>query len=262
MLILGGVAKEVPGLVTKNWRDDRTLSLKMGEDGRTGRSKRKRRIRVHTTCGIPGGRDQRPQLILPGYGEVGNAAENNARYWSGSSKSAGAQLIVDRDGSVVQTCDLDDVAFHVPGDNNETIGIEVVQRKSDASLHEGQLANAAVLVLWLCEQYGIQFQGQWPYDIDNERLHLQDGGGPVGVFAHYHGDHNRGRGDCGAAMWDALAALGMECLDFRDPKKIEALWKARQRDLGVLADGDPGPATVAALRAAGYRSGLHALGRI
>lgn len=265
MLILAGKPREVPGIITTNWKDDPSLRLKMGEDGRSrGEFKRIRRIILHTTCGIPGGKDQRPQLILEGIGAPGPAAEQNVHYWTGNSGQAGAHLVVDRDGSVVQTCDLiDEMAFHAGGANGDSIGIEICQRQADASLYRDQLRAAARLVLWLCKQdeIDVQWQTQWPYKRPVQPINMAAGQGPVGVFAHYHQTTDRGPGDCGATMWDCLAELGIEKLDFYEPKKISDLWIARQQALGLQADGDPGPATKRALKSAGYTGGLYALGR-
>lgn len=259
MLILKGVDKEVPGLVTTNWRDDRSIRLRMGNDGRVRPKPRIRRIFIHSTKGIPGGKDQRPQVILPGVGAPGKAAENTVRYWTGSEGEAGAHLICDRDASFIQTCDLvDEMAYHFAGANFDSVGIEIVQA-NDASIYQGQLDATARLVKWLCAELGVQFQTHWPYRVGHKRLNLSAYQGPVGVFAHYQGTKGRGIGDPGDAMWLALEAAGVEKFDFFSdaPKKT---WEARQRDLGVPADGDPGPATVAALKARGYRDGIWAFG--
>lgn len=260
MLILNGVAKEVPGLVTTNWRDDASIRLRVGNDGRSRPKPRIRRIFIHSTEGIPGGRDQRPQVILPEFGPDGKAAEDNARFWRRNAGQAAAHLVVDRDRSVIQTCDLvSEVAYHVPGASFDSIGIEIVQFKRDASIYQGQLDATAQLVKWLCAELGIQFQTHWPYRVGSKRLNLAAYQGPVGVFGHYQCDQGRGIGDPGDAMWLALEAAGVEKFDFFSdtPKKT---WEARQRDLGVLADGDPGPSTVAALKARGYRDGIWAFG--
>lgn len=260
MLILKGVAKEVPGIVTSNWRDDPSIRLRMGNDGRERPKPRIRRIFIHTTGGIPGGRDPRPQVILPGFGPPGKAAEDNVRYWTGNNGQAGAHLVVDRDGSVIQTCDLlTEVAYHVPGANFDSIGIEIVQFKRDASIFQGQFAVTAKLVKWLCGEAGVQFQTHWPYRVGRKRLNLSAYQGPVGVFGHYQGDDGRGIGDPGDAMWLALEAAGVEKFDFFDPY-VDEIWKERQEALGVAPDGDPGPATVAALKARGYAQGIWAFG--
>ncbi len=260
MLILNGVAKEVPGIVTSNWRDNNAIRLKMGNDGRSRPKPRIRRIIIHSTGGIPGGRDQRPQVILPGFGPPGNAAEDNVGYWTGNAGQAGAHLLVDRDGSVIQTCDLvTEMAYHMPGTSFDSIGIEIVQFSRDASIYQGQLDVTARLVRWLCGQTGVQFQTHWPYRVGRRRLNLDAYQGPVGVFAHYQGDQGRGIGDPGDAMWLALESAGIEKFDFF-AHDADVIWKERQRELGVKDDGDPGPTTVAALKAAGYVDGIRAFG--
>lgn len=267
MLIISGSQYDVPNIKTTNWTDDPRLRLKIGvdhSDGHKRPGKRIRRIILHTTCGIPGGDDQRPQLILPGYGPDGQSAENVVHYWTGSDRQAGAHLVVDRDGTVVQVCDLlTEAAYHAGGANDDSIGIEVCQRQTDASLYQGQLDTTAKLVRWLCGRFGVQFQIQWPYRRGAAPLNLQSNVGPVGVFAHYHQTNDRGCGDCGDAMWEALAAAGAEKYDFQglNEGRVQDVWRRRQMDLRITADGDPGPATVAALTAAGYKQGIFAFGK-
>jgi len=78
----------------------------------------------------------------------------------------------------------------------------------------------------------------------------------VGIVGHRDLTANRGSGDPGDALMDALAAAGCERMDFARRQDL-LVWKQRQRDLGIVAaDGVPWPATVASLEAKGYADGI------
>ena len=71
-------------------------------------------------------------------------------------------------------------------------------------------------------------------------------------------------------IWDLLAAKGVEEFDFAAGEDKLA-WSSRQSALNIqlvgklsqplTCDGVPGPATVAALKLAGYVDGIWALGK-
>lgn len=205
-LIVDGVAAIVPGLVVVNFLDDPSLRLKMGNDGRARRpGKHVRRVVLHTTRGVPGGRDQRPQVIHPGLGPPGHAAEDNAHFWARDPHCAGAHLVVDYDGSVVQTADVArEVSYHAGNVNGDTIGIEIVQG-SDAGLYEGQLACVVALVEHLCKRFGLERTVQWPY---------RGAGLPVAaVLGHRDVSDDRGKGDPGDRVYELLLAAGFSAID-------------------------------------------------
>ncbi len=205
-LVIDGADVRVPGLTVVSWRDDARLRLRMGNDGRARRpGEHVRRIVLHTTRGIPGGSDQRPQVIHPGLGPPGMAAENNAIYWARAPSCAGAHLVVDYDGSVVCTADLArEVSYHAGRVNGDTIGIEIVQG-SDAGLYEGQLACVVTLVDFLCARFALERTAQYPY---------RGPGDPVAsVLGHRDVDTNRGRGDPGDAVMERLVAAGFKPID-------------------------------------------------
>jgi hypothetical protein len=81
----------------------------------------------------------------------------------------------------------------------------------------------------------------------------------VGIFGHRDNTERRGRWDPGEVVFQMLAARGVEQFDFAAGEDLE-VWAKRQRELGITADGVPGPGTVAALKAAGYVDGIWALG--
>lgn len=74
----------------------------------------------------------------------------------------------------------------------------------------------------------------------------------------YHQTTNRGQGDPGPYVQQALKAAGYEPYAF-DGDDDKAVWKARQGAIGIAVgdcDGVPGPATVRALKASGKAHGM------
>src|SRR5262245_30881382 len=143
-LIIDGAEVEVPGLAVSNWNDNPRFRLRIGQpnganDGRKRKTRWVRQIILHTTKGIPGGKDHRPQKVLPGVGPVGTQAEGVARWWSVSELCSGAHLVCDFDGSWLCLADLAaECAYHATTVNDVSIGIEICQG-GDAEIYEGQL---------------------------------------------------------------------------------------------------------------------------
>lgn len=205
-VIVDGVACEVPGVPCVNWHDDPTLRLRMGNDGhKRNPATPVRRVFLHTTRGIPGGRDQRPQVIVPGLGPPGHAAEDNAHYWARSPACAGAHLVVDYDGTMVNGADLlREVSYHAGAVNGDSIGVEIVQG-ADAQLYEGQLAAVVALCEWLAKHFGLPRTAQYPY---------RGPGKAVASFCgHRDVSSSRGKGDPGDAVMERLVAAGFVAVD-------------------------------------------------
>ncbi len=205
-LVIEDVDVEVPGLKSVSWRADPRLRLKMGNDGRRRRTdEHVKHVVLHTTRGIPGGSDQRPQVIHPGIGPDGTSAENNAIYWARAPSCAGAHLVVDFDGSIVCTADLaKEVSYHAGAINGESIGIEIVQG-SDAGLYDGQLDAVRVLCEFLAARFALARTVQWPY---------RRAGAPVAAFlGHRDLTESRGLGDPGDAIYQKLLAAGYTAID-------------------------------------------------
>jgi hypothetical protein len=269
-VVINGQQVEVPGLVVANWHDDPRLRLRIGEkgqhnDGRARRTKWIRSIILHTTKGIPGGRDNRPQKILPGVGPTGSRAEAVASYWSTSDLASGAHLVCDFDGSWVCLADLaTECAYHATTVNDVSIGIEIYQG-SGAELYEGQLDSVVAMVDFLTARFGIQRQIPHQYRGPIPRL-VEGGADCVGVFGHRDQTHRRGAGDPGDEIMRKLAAAGYEQFDFAGGEDLR-IWSDRQRTVGgqvgskLLVDGVPGPATVTALRQLEHPAGLWAAGK-
>lgn len=239
-----------------NYRDDMPqLALRDGNDMRRRTTRWVRAIVLHTTKGLW------PQVIKPGAGPCKNVGEKVAKFWTTSPAHAGAHLVIDSDGTITCHCDLlYDAAYHAGIENEYSIGIEIFQEE-DGSIYEVQLETAVLLTDELTEIFRIQRQVpmlsttaviprlQYP-------LQLKD---VVGVFGHRHFTSDRGRGDPGDPIFEALAAVGYEQFAFNGSGEDIDVWKKRQYDLGIPSlhcDGVPGPQTCDLLQANGHASGL------
>jgi len=265
----GGIINDrevaVDGLTVVTYRDDPRLALRVGNP--SGSSDGRRRaatawvhlIVLHTTKGTPDGSDLRPQDVRPGLGRSTDAGARTARFWSTNPKSSGAHLVVDHDGVVTQLADLQLVATYHAGHtlvNNDSIGMDMYQGAA-AELYEGQLEATAKLIDALTVAFGIQRQTPDRYRAARERFDLRDS---VSVVGHRDVSDNRGLGDPGDAVFAVLATPGYERFDFAGRADVAA-WRQRQRDLGVVQDGIPGPMTRAALALRGFRSRIWAAGQ-
>lgn len=225
-----------------------------------------RQLILHSTKGI------HPQPIRAGAGP-GGTDKVVADFWRRDEAHSAAQLVVDTDGSVACLCDLARVAaWHAEGSSPWSIGIEMYQL-ADGGLYEATLDATARLVVALCELAGIpQQMPRGPYrGAPLRRMEVGAGearrnlGGPdlVGVFGHRDNTGRRGRGDPGDAIWQRLAALGFEGLDY-DGLEDLLVGKRRQATLNaadaraghtyrpLTVDGVCGPASIAAMRRHGY----------
>lgn len=252
-IVIDGQKEEIPGITSVSFVDDPTLAIG-DKDCRPRRGEWIRGIVLHTTKGIPGGTDRRPQRILPGLGSSVDAGHRSANCWASDGRAASAHLIVDFDGTVSCCADLErTIAYHAGPVNKGTIGVEIYQG-SNAELYSGQLDVVVLLVDWLTRRFGIQRQMPAGYLGPVERLEL-GADNFVGVFGHRDASGNRGRGDPGDEIFTRLRAAGYEAWDIDSQRDITA-WKGRQAELGLSpVDGIPGPKTVMALAAAGHPSG-------
>jgi len=261
-VVIDGQNENVPGVAVDNWIATPALQrLKPGEDCRSRYTRWIRGIVLHTTKGIPGGSDHRPQVIKPGLGPNRRGDYTTAHFWATSTKHAGAHLVVDFDGSTVCLADLrTEASFHAGEVNEVTIGIEIYQG-SDAELYQGQLDAVVRLVDFLTARFGIQRQFHKPYKGGPVARIAQGAQDVVGVYGHRDVTTNRGQGDPGNAIFETLERAGYEPFDFAISADKDA-WRQRQEqlntDLGLAlpVDGVPGQKTVAALIQSGRPHGL------
>jgi len=260
--VIGGNNEGAPGLTCVSWRDDaRIPRLSTGADGRPRSTRWVRGIVLHTTKGIPGGRDRRAQKILPGRGPDRGSDVKVARFWSTEPKQSGAHLVVDHDGSIVCTADLAlECAFHAGPVNDVTVGIEIYQG-GEAEMYAEQLDTVVRLVDWLTARFGIQRQIPDAYRGGPITRLAAGGRNVVGVYGHRDVTENRGAGDPGDAIFGLLAAAGYETRDL-EVSGDRAVWKDRQRMLveetgaALDIDGIPGPATCRAIEQIGRSRGM------
>jgi hypothetical protein len=197
MIVIDGSRTDIPGLVTRCWDDDPALRATAHGGGPRG-APWVRSVVLHTTRGVPGGRDARPQVLHAGAGAPGGAAAN-AHYWHGlkADAYAGAHLVVDADGSVLCTADLvREQTWHATSVNGVSVGVELVQG-ADAGLYTVQLDAAVRLCDFLAARLGIQRQYHAPYRGSAHPVPRLAAGGAdcVGFFGHRDQTSNRGPGD-------------------------------------------------------------------
>lgn len=230
---------------------------------------------LHTTGG------NWPQPVLSGAGEPGHARQI-LEMWSGRDRGGGegvhsaAPLVVDFDGTVYCAGDVARAAaYHAQAVNGRALGIEMSTRP-DGSIYQATLDAAARLVALLTWS-GLPGAGllaipaqmpRGPYhNAPLSRLEVggrqTDGRDLVGVIGHRDQTGRRGRGDPGDAIWTALAALGLEELDYAGGQDLE-LGRARQRWLNTEAsrrgdtrsplavDGLVGPLSLQAAKRLGF----------
>jgi hypothetical protein len=252
--IINGIPETVTDLDCTNFLDVPELHLRK-EDYRYRQRSSILQVVLHTTKGIPGGADLRPQEIRPGFGPHVGAGELCNRWWSKDPTPAGAHLVVDHDGQMYCLADLQrDAAQHASQANQTSIGVEIYQGR-DAELYEGQLDAVVKLCDWLTRRFQIQRQIPHRYLGPVRRL-LDNVDDVVGVLGHRELSRARGAGDPGSRIFYRLGNAGYEPLDF-DLSVDRDIWRRRQRDMNIEpADGIPGPKTAAALRLAGRRHGL------
>jgi hypothetical protein len=254
-LVLDGKRVLVPGLTIWNWFDNPVYRL-TGKDVVPRRTSWVRQVIVHSSKGVPGGGDERPQVVHPGLGPSVHAGERFARFWSGSDQIAGAHLAVDHDGEIFCFADLvTESAQHAGLANDTSVGVEIYEG-GDADFYEGQFAAAVALIDAITLLMPTPIQRQIPHRyVGPSRRLMQSMTDVVGVLGHRDLTNRRGPGDPGGPIMSRLGAAGFELVDFDQRGELE-LWRRRQRDLGITADGIPGAATAAALRAATAIKGI------
>jgi hypothetical protein len=243
-IVLGGVRYDTPGLESISWLDDPSVPR---TDKTTPRSGAIRAIVFHTTSGLVG-------PLRPG-SEPSTRAEHFAHTQATDSREASWDFTVDTDGTVVQSNDpVRQFTWHANQVNPYTLGIEMVQ-DSDGSTYEDQVTAAVRLADFLARELQLPRQIPWsnggPTVGVLQRLTEAGGSGAdvYGAYGHRNVTTNRGPGDPGDHIFEALYADGWEGFDLAAGAD-KAAWRARQAALGVAVDGAPGPATMAAWNAA------------
>lgn len=259
-IILNGQKFEIPGVKTTSWLDPEASELKLKEV--THKSKRTAWIRgivCHTIHGVLGN-------LLPGTGPSSDIAIKNAWYQTSTKRTVSWDFISDLDASwLIQNDPVGQFTWHAGYVNPHTVGFELAQYKN-GDLFEQQIANTVLLIDFLTAKLGIQRQIPWNKKKDTTRFGqiarisdpAQAGRDVVGIYSHNNQTSNRGKGDPGPWIFNALKAAGYMLFDL-DNLEDKVFWAAKQKDLGFETkdcDGIPGRKTVAALKVAGYKHGM------
>lgn len=169
----------------------------------TARRKPVAHIVLHTTGGYPDSKHPTPQRIRSEAAEARHCqARNVYAYWTRTDRIGAAHLLVDADGAIYQIADLSTRAmYHAVGFNQVSIGIEVVQQ-GDSSLFAAQLVSVVELCEWLALRFALPHSVAMPY------VGVRDVVDGVGVLGHRDLSSNRGSGDPGDFVMEALVDAG------------------------------------------------------
>lgn len=212
-LVVDGVPYEIPGIPCVSWLEDSSIRLNCPQDGCKRRAKFPNWAVWHMTRG------KKRKKYLPGLGPPGLLAERNAWYWRRAKHSAGAHLILDQDGTLVQTADLLlEVAYAAPGRNGDGIQIEIAEDGTgdEGIVYDGQLDVAADLALYLSATLGIPAAAQSVYRGRAVKALTAGNGANLagGHIQHCDCDNNRGLGDAGPELRARMIARGLIPVDF------------------------------------------------
>lgn len=246
-LVVDGRLEQIPGLEIVSYKRHPELRLKADEDMRARRTRWIRSFVWHNT-------KARPTRLLPGKGPSTDLGSRIANLWSTDGRHAGAHLSIDWDGAVCCHADLlRDAAYHASSMNEVSIGAELFEG-GKGEIYEVQLDAALVITEWVCARFGIQRQIPDPEDNSTIRRIVRGGKDAVGIFGHCH-QYAGKKNDPGKHIFRHLETAGFRVFDFASNKDRD-WWAGLQAQLGVDADGIPGPITCDALRAEGYLDGL------
>ena len=255
-IVLDGKKIETPGLDTVSWLDD--AKVPMTTDVNPRRTKI-RAIVMHTVHGKVG-------KLLPGFSKACARAESYARYQANTSRDVSWDYTIDTDGTIVASNDpIKSFTWQATSVNPFTLGIELVQ-EDNGDLYAGQIDVAVKFLDLLTRELarlGHPVQRQVPVTMDGKPVKGviariakgEDAKSVVGIYGHRNQTTNRGPGDPGDFIFEALLQAGYKAFNL-DAEEDLIFWKSIQVRLGLSADGVPGPATQQALLNAGHKNGL------
>lgn len=207
-LIIDGARVPVPGVRVCTWRDDPKRAPRV-TDGAT-RTVKPVAIVLHTSRGVRG--------VVRDGARASTRAETLALYQTRTAREVSWCATVDTDGDVLQQCDAATwTCWHAGHANRWTVGIEMVQHPDTGDLWRAQVDATVAVVRVLCDTLGIP--RRVPVGADGRPVvgvvpswqSAAKGGAATrwpGVIGHRHLTTDRGPGDPGDAIFEALLAAG------------------------------------------------------
>lgn len=255
-IVLGGRKVETPGLETVSWLDDPKVPRTTDTNPRT---KWVRAIVMHTVHGKVG-------AVRPGKAPPSTRAESYAKYQANTSRDVSWDYTIDTDGTII--CSNDPLVWytwHATSVNPWTIGIEMVQ-ESNGDVWEAQIKATVEFLDFITRvlaDMGHPIQRQVPMSSLGKPVrgvipriaNAESAKSVVGVYGHRNQTTNRGPGDPGDHIFEALLQAGYKGMNL-DTQDDITFWKGVQHMLHLPEDGVPGPGTSNALKAQGYPHGL------
>lgn len=253
-LIINTKSHNIPGLVCVSWMDGLSWVKEITDFNL--RTKWLRLIVMHTHKGIKG-------KVLPGKGPSTSTANALVRYQTNTSRQVSWDYTIDSDGTVyVQNDPVKKYSWQAGAINSISLGFELVQTEN-GDVYQEQIDKTVLLIDALTALLGIQRQIAWSKSTNSPKIgvvkRLKEGGANVtGIIGHRNQSVDRGAGDPGDAIYNALAQAGYECFDLDTDEDLE-VWKDRQKSLGFASadcDGVAGNKTLQALKAKGHKHGM------
>jgi hypothetical protein len=254
-IVLDGKKIETPGLETISWLDDPKVPMTTDVSARTQWI---RAIVLHTVHGKVG-------KLLPGV-KSSTRAESYAKYQANTSRDVSWDYTIDTDGTIIVSNDpMKHFTWQATSVNPITLGIELVQ-EDNGDLYEGQLDAAVRFIDCLTRELadrGHPIQRQIPVSAEGKVVkgvikRIADSSSAksvVGIYGHRNQTTNRGAGDPGDFIFEALLKAGYMgfCLDTNADLTF---WKGVQSDHELTMDGVPGKGVQKMLLENGHKHGL------
>ena len=270
MLVFNNRRVAVPGLASACFLDDPKYGFTNRRDFGRRTTNWVRSVCMHTRMGAF------PQHLINNTKDR-KWDELGVKRASKDSRIASWHISIDSDGSFV--CHLDlvtDKAYHAGQCNDVSVGIEMYQGADGSITRETIIAAVRILDV-ITRELGIQRQYALEDNIcmrfaagtklpgsasrSRQLAYLpggQSGKDFCGIWGHRNATKNRGKGDPGDFIWQALSNHGYESFVVDSTMDLE-VWGVRQRRLGVHhddCDGVPGPTTRRIIEADNQAHGL------